>query len=191
MTPFTAFDGTVVLLPLDDIDTDQIIPARYLKGTDKAGLAEHLFEDRRTRPDFPLLAPEAQGAQILLAGRNFGCGSSREHAPWALVGWGFRAIVARSFADIFRENATKNGLVPIALDEPAYARVLAAREADPRLRLHVDLAAQRVAIASDRDASLPFAIDPFAKHCLLHGVDELGYLLGFEPRITEYERRRS
>ncbi|HEU4727928.1 MAG TPA: 3-isopropylmalate dehydratase small subunit [Kofleriaceae bacterium] len=191
MTPFTPFDSTVVLLPLDDIDTDQIIPARYLKGTDKAGLAEHLFEDRRTRPDFPLLAPEARGAQILLAGRNFGCGSSREHAPWALVGWGFRAIVARSFADIFRQNATKNGLLPIALEEEAYARVLAARAHSPALRLHVDLAAQRLAIVGDPGPSLQFPIDPFARHCLLNGVDELGYLLGFEPRITEYEHQRS
>ncbi|HET7502711.1 MAG TPA: 3-isopropylmalate dehydratase small subunit [Kofleriaceae bacterium] len=197
MTPFTAFDSTVVLLPLDDVDTDQIIPARYLKCTDKIGLAAHLFEDRRTRPDFPLLAPEARGAQILLAGANFGCGSSREHAPWALVDWGFRAIVARSFADIFRQNATKNGLLPIALDEPAYARVLAARAARPGLRLHVDLAAERLAVVGDSGgdpggdpgASMPFSIDPFAKHCLLNGVDELGYLLGFESRISEYERR--
>jgi 3-isopropylmalate/(R)-2-methylmalate dehydratase small subunit len=190
MTPFTSFTSTVVLLPLDDIDTDQIIPARYLKGTDKAGLAAHLFADHRARPDFPLLAPEASGAQILLAGANFGCGSSREHAPWALVAWGFRAIVARSFADIFRQNATKNGLLPVALDDAAYARVLDARSADPRLALHVELPAQRVSIAGAAGAAFSFAIDPFAKHCLVHGTDELGYLLSFEDRISAHERRQ-
>jgi 3-isopropylmalate/(R)-2-methylmalate dehydratase small subunit len=189
MTPFSSFDSTVVLLPLDDIDTDQIIPARYLKGTDKAGLAEHLFADQRTRPGFPLLAPEANGAQILLAGANFGCGSSREHAPWALVAWGFRAIVARSFADIFRQNATKNSLLPVALEAAAYARVLEARTAAPDLALHVDLPSQRVSIAGDLGASFGFAIDPFAKHCLVNGVDELGYLLSFEHRICAHERR--
>jgi 3-isopropylmalate/(R)-2-methylmalate dehydratase small subunit len=188
MTPFTSFESTAVLLPLDDIDTDQIIPARYLKGTDKLGLGAHLFADHRARPDFPLLAPAAAGAQILLAGANFGCGSSREHAPWALVDWGFRAIVARSFADIFCQNATKNGLLPIALDAGAYARVLAARAADPALALHVDLPGQRISAAG---ASFEFAIDPFAKHCLIHGVDELGYLLSLEDRICAHERQQS
>jgi 3-isopropylmalate/(R)-2-methylmalate dehydratase small subunit len=198
----------MVLLPLDDIDTDQIIPARYLKGTDKIGLADHLFADHRVRPGFPLLAPEAKGAQILLAGANFGCGSSREHAPWALVDWGFRAIVARSFADIFRQNATKNGLLPVALDDAAYARVLAARTADPALALHVDLPAQRVSIgeAGSRGvgrgsspmgpiggaagASFGFTLDSFAKHCLINGVDELGYLLSFDERIRAHERQQ-
>ncbi|CAN5890822.1 3-isopropylmalate dehydratase small subunit [soil metagenome] len=191
MTPFTSFDGAVALLPLDDIDTDQIIAARYLKGTDKKGLAEHLFADWRTRPDFPLLAPEAKGARILLAGANFGCGSSREHAPWALVDWGFRAIVARSFADIFRQNATKNGLLPIALDDAAYRRVLAARTADPKLVLRVDLPSQRLSIVGEGDASFPFPMDPFAKHCLVHGVDELGYILSFADRIAAHEGQRT
>jgi len=190
MTPFTSFDSTVALLPLDDIDTDQIIPARYLKGTIKTGLAERLFADWRTRPDFPLLAPEAKGAKVLLAGANFGCGSSREHAPWALVDWGFRAIVARSFADIFRQNATKNGLLPVALGDADYARVLAARTANPKLELHVDLPSQRVSIVGDPSASLEFPIDPFAKHCLVNGVDELGYILSFADRITAHERRQ-
>jgi 3-isopropylmalate/(R)-2-methylmalate dehydratase small subunit len=190
MTPFTSFESPVVLLPLDDIDTDQIIPARYLKGTDKIGLGRHLFADRRGRADFPFPASTA-GAQILLAGANFGCGSSREHAPWALVDSGFRAIVARSFADIFRHNATKNGLLPIALDDVSYTRVLAARAADPRVALHVDLPSQRISIAGDPGASFSFEIDSFAKHCLVNGVDELGYLLGLEDRITAYERRRS
>jgi 3-isopropylmalate/(R)-2-methylmalate dehydratase small subunit len=191
MTPFTSFESTAVLLPLDDVDTDQIIPARFLKGTEKVGLADHLFADHRTRPDFPLLAPEARGARILIAGANFGCGSSREHAPWALVDWGFRAIVARSFADIFRQNATKNGLLPIALDDAAYAWVLAARTQSPQLAMRVDLPAQRLAIVGDAAVSFGFEIDPFAKHCLLNGVDELGYLLGFEDRIGDYERRPS
>ena len=190
MTPFTSFDATVALLPLDDIDTDQIIPARYLKGTIKTGLAEHLFADWRTRPDFPLLAPEARGAKVLLAGANFGCGSSREHAPWALVDWGFRAIVARSFADIFRQNATKNGLLPVALNDADYTRVLEARTANPKLELHVDLPTQRVSIVGDATASFEFAIDPFAKHCLVHGVDELGYILSFADRITAHERKQ-
>jgi len=191
MTPYESFDSTAVLYPLDDIDTDQIIPARFLKGTDKAGLADRLFADLRGRPGFPLLLPESRGAQILLAGNNFGCGSSREHAPWALVAWGFRAIIARSFADIFRQNATKNSLLPIALDDAAYARVLAARTADLTLVLHVDLPAQRVALAADPTASFSFALDPFAKHCLINGVDELGYLLGFEPQIADHERRQT
>jgi 3-isopropylmalate/(R)-2-methylmalate dehydratase small subunit len=208
MTPFRSFRSTVVLLPLDDIDTDQIIPARYLKGTDKAGLGEHLFADRRAHADFadfarraPRSAPGVQadgqgaahvdgpGARVLLAGANFGCGSSREHAPWALLDWGFSAIVARSFGDIFRQNATKNGLLPITLDEAAHARVVAARAADSRACLRVDLPAQRVAIAGEPGASFGFALDPFAKHCLVHGVDELGYLLGLADRITAHERR--
>jgi 3-isopropylmalate/(R)-2-methylmalate dehydratase small subunit len=186
MTRFGSLASTAVLYPLDDIDTDQIIPARFLKGTDKAGLADRLFADLRDQPGFPLELPEARGAQILIAGNNFGCGSSREHAPWALVAWGLRAIIARSFADIFRQNAMKNGLVPIALDDAAYARVLAARLADPALVIHVDLPAQQVAFAG---AHARFAIDPFAKHCLVHGVDELGYLLALADRITAYERR--
>jgi 3-isopropylmalate/(R)-2-methylmalate dehydratase small subunit len=187
MTPFASFESPVVWLPLDDIDTDQIIPARYLKGTEKTGLGAHLFADIRARPDFPAMPP---GSRILVAGANFGCGSSREHAPWALVDQGFRAIVARSFADIFRQNATKNGLLPIALDDAAYARVLAARTSSPGVVLRVDLPSQRVSIAGDAAASFEFAIDPFAKHCLIHGVDELGYLLGFEDRIAAHERRQ-
>ncbi len=189
MTPFRSFDATVVVLPFDDVDTDQIIPARYLQVTDKVGLGEHLFEDQRRHPDFPLLAIGARGAQILVAGANFGCGSSREHAPWALVDWGFRAVIARSFADIFRQNATKNGLLPIALDDAAHARIVAARAADPAVTLRVDLPEQRVTMAGDPTASFSFPIDPFSKHCLVHGVDELGYLLGFEPRITAHERQ--
>jgi len=194
MTAFESFSSQLVLVPLDDIDTDQIIPARYLKGTDKAGLGAHLFADRRASPELADFARWCSGQpsrpRLLLAGANFGCGSSREHAPWALLDWGLRAIVARSFADIFRRNATKNGVLPIALDDAAYAQVLAARLADPELALEVDLAGQRVAITGAPGAAFEFAIDPFAKHCLIDGVDELGYLLSLEPRITAHERRR-
>ena len=189
MTPFTTLESTIVVLPLDDVDTDQIIPARFLQGTVKTGLGEHLFADCGRHPDFPLHEIGARFAKILVAGANFGCGSSREHAPWALVDRGFRAIIARSFGDIFRQNAIKNGLVPVALDAAAHARVVAARAADPRSFVRVDLPAQRVSIAGDPAASFGFEIDPFARHCLVHGVDELGYLLGFEDRITAHERR--
>ena len=190
MTPFTTLESTAVVLPYDDIDTDQIIPARFLKGTDKVGLGEHLFCDRRRQPDFPLLAVGAHAAKILVAGKNFGCGSSREHAPWALVDRGFRAIIARSFGDIFRHNAVKNGLVPVALDDAAHARIVAACAADAKLVLRVDLPAQRVAIAGEPGAVFDFAFDRFARHCLVHGVDELGYLLGFADRITAHEHHR-
>jgi 3-isopropylmalate/(R)-2-methylmalate dehydratase small subunit len=188
MTPFTTLESTVVVLPLDDVDTDQIIPARFLQGTVKTGLGEHLFADYGRQPDFPLHEAAARSAQVLVAGANFGCGSSREHAPWALVDRGFRAVIARSFGDIFRQNAIKNGLLPIALAADAHARIVAARAADPRTVVRIDLPAQRVAIAGDA-AAVEFAIDPFARHCLIHGVDELGYLLGFEDRITDHERR--
>ena len=189
MTPtaFTTLDARVVVLPADDVDTDQIIPARFLKGTSKTGLAAHLFADWRARPDFPLLAPSARGAQILLAGVNFGCGSSREHAPWALVDWGFRAIIARSFADIFRQNATKNGLLTIALPDDACRAVERAVAADAAAVVHVDLPAQRVVLPGG--APLAFELDAFAKHCLTSGLDELGYLLSFADRITEHEQR--
>jgi 3-isopropylmalate/(R)-2-methylmalate dehydratase small subunit len=185
MTPFVSLTSTVVPLLSDDVDTDQIIPARFLKGTDKRGLGEHLFTDWRARPGFPLGQPEAKGARILLAGNNFGCGSSREHAPWALVDWGFRAIVARSFADIFRQNALKNGLLPVALDAEAHAAVAAAREADPELALHIDLLDERVSLPGGR--AFAFPIDSFAKHCLLNGLDELGYIFSFAERIASYE----
>ncbi len=187
MTPFTTLAGRGVLLPADDVDTDQIIPARFLKGTAKTGLAAHLFADWRVQPDFPLLAAGAAGAQILVTGHNFGCGSSREHAPWALVDWGFRAIVARSFADIFQQNATKNGLVPIALPDAACAQIERTVASAPAAELRVDLAAERVTLPDG--TAFAFAIDPFAKHCLLSGLDELGYILSFADRITAHEQR--
>jgi 3-isopropylmalate/(R)-2-methylmalate dehydratase small subunit len=189
--PFTTFDSTYVVLPVDNVDTDQIIPARFLKVTDKKGLGDSVFADWRRLPDgsvnvdFPLNRPDAAGAQILVAGVNFGCGSSREHAPWALVGWGLRAIVAPSFADIFKQNSMKNGLLPVAVDAAFHARLVEARHANPRVRIAVDLPAQTVALAGHPPAR--FEIDPFAKECLVHGVDELGYLLERAPDIERYE----
>ncbi len=188
---FTTFDSAYVVLPVDNVDTDQIIPARFLKVTDKRGLGESVFADWRILPDgkpnvdFPLNRPDAKGAQILVAGANFGCGSSREHAPWALVGWGLRAIVAPSFADIFRQNAMKNGLLPIAVDPAFHAQLLEARHANPAARIAVDLPAQSVALVGGPSAR--FEIDPFAKECLVNGVDELGYLLARLEDIKRYE----
>jgi 3-isopropylmalate/(R)-2-methylmalate dehydratase small subunit len=184
--PFTALTATYVVLLVDDVDTDQIIPARFLKTTDKRGLGTSLFADWRERPDFPLDRPDAEGAQILVAGANFGCGSSREHAPWALVGWGLRAIVALSFADIFRQNALKNGLLPIAVDAALHRRLLEARAADPKARITVDVAGQTVGLVGGPAAR--FDIDPFAKECLVHGIDELGYLLARLPEIERHEK---
>jgi 3-isopropylmalate/(R)-2-methylmalate dehydratase small subunit len=176
------------VLRADDVDTDQIIPARFLKGTVKTGLAAHLFADWRTQPGFPLLgAADSSDAQILVTGTNFGCGSSREHAPWALVDYGFRAIIARSFADIFKQNATKNGLLPIALPEAACAQIEKLVGANPGAQLAIELATQSVTLPDGTVFS--FDVDPFAKHCLASGVDELGYILSFADRITAYEQR--
>jgi 3-isopropylmalate/(R)-2-methylmalate dehydratase small subunit len=192
-TPFTTLASTYVVLPADNVDTDQIIPARFLKVTDKHGLGDNVFADWRLRPDgtpnpdFPLNRPDAAGAQVLVAGVNFGCGSSREHAPWALVGWGLRAVVAPSFADIFKQNAMKNGLLPLEVDEGIYARLVEARHGDPKARLTIDLPAQTLTLADG--ASTRFEIDPFAKQCLVHGVDELGYLLDRAPDIERHEAK--
>jgi 3-isopropylmalate/(R)-2-methylmalate dehydratase small subunit len=157
-----------------------------------------VFADWRRLPDgsvnvdFPLNRPDAAGAQVLVAGANFGCGSSREHAPWALVGWGLRAIVAPSFADIFKQNAMKNGLLPIAVDAAFHARVLEARRANPRAQLAVDLPAQTVTLSGHGGATaVHFEIDPFAKECLVHGIDELGYLLERSPDIERYEAKHA
>ena len=187
MAQFTTLTSRVITIPTTDVDTDQIIPARFLKGTSKLGLGEVLFADWRTRPGFPLLAPQAAGAQILVSGVNFGCGSSREHAPWALVDYGFRAIIARSFADIFKQNATKNGLLPIELPGAMCSQIERAVQTRPATQLRIDLPNQRVALPDG--TSFEFAIDPFAKHCLVSGLDELGYILSFADRITEYEQR--
>jgi 3-isopropylmalate/(R)-2-methylmalate dehydratase small subunit len=192
MAQFTTLVSRAVVLPVSDVDTDQIIPARFLKVTDKAGLGDGLFADWRYAPDgsprpgFVLNQPGVKGAAILVAGDNFGCGSSREHAPWALTGFGFRAVVSTSFADIFKNNALKNGLLPVVVDAAAHAALLDLLGKDPQAMLAVDLAAQTLTLPGGKAVSFP--IDGFAKTCLLDGVDELGYLLRFQDRIAEHER---
>jgi 3-isopropylmalate/(R)-2-methylmalate dehydratase small subunit len=160
-------------MPNENIDTDQIIPARFLKVTDKTGLGPHLFADWTPRPD-------PAGAEILVAGHNFGCGSSREHAPWALLGAGFRAVVSTQIADIFRNNSLKNGLLPITVDAAMHAHLAADRG-----EVTIDLALQQIASSEGRTAR--FVIDPFAKECLLRGVDQLGFLLAESDAIHRYE----
>jgi 3-isopropylmalate/(R)-2-methylmalate dehydratase small subunit len=180
-----------VVLPIENVDTDQIIPARFLKVTSKAGLGEKLFSDWRydasgaPKGDFVLNRPEALGARILVAGDNFGCGSSREHAPWALHDYGFRAVVSTSIADIFRNNSLKNGLLPVVVDEPSHAKLLAS----PGAEVTVDLEALEVTLPDG--STTPFAVDPFARYCLLNGVDELAFLLSQEEAIAGFERRAS
>lgn len=192
MAQFTTLTSRVVPLPANDVDTDQIIPARFLKVTDKAGLAEALFfnwrynDDGSPKADFILNQPGSQGAQILLAGGNFGCGSSREHAPWALTSYGFRAVISTSFADIFRNNSLKNGLVPIVVDEAAHRMLFDFLVEVPDAEFTVDLAAQTLSFPN---GSITFPIDPFNKACLLNGVDELGYILSFEQEIAAFEQR--
>lgn len=179
----------------DNVDTDQIIPARFLKVTEKSGLGDNLFADwrigadGRANLDFPLNRPDAAGAHILVAGQNFGCGSSREHAPWALVGWGLRVIVAPSFADIFKQNAMKNGLLPVAVDADAHQRITLARRADARALLTVDLPSQTVSFGAAPIAR--FEIDSFSKECLVNGIDELGYLLERVEDIERHEARHA
>jgi 3-isopropylmalate/(R)-2-methylmalate dehydratase small subunit len=188
------FTTHLVLLPVDNIDTDQIIPARYLKTTSKEGLGEQLFYDWRydaggqPRPDFALNQPRAAASAILLAGHNFGCGSSREHAAWALRAFGFRAVIATSFADIFRQNALKNGLLPIALPAPDHAALADLVSAKPDALVTVDL--ERQAVFTPDGAGIDFSIDPFARHCLLAGVDEIGYVLARDEAISRYEAGR-
>jgi len=191
MPRFTRLTSHAVPLPMADVDTDQIIPARFLKAVDREAMGEHLFADWRTLPDgsqdpdFPLNRASADGARILLAGSNFGCGSSREHAVWALAGAGFQAVIAPSFADIFRNNALKNGLLPVALPDENIREVLSRVESDPRLSLTIDLAQETVSIGSR--PPIQFKIDPFARRCLLEGVDQLGYILKHADSITAYE----
>ena len=192
MPQFTTLTSRVMPLPVNDIDTDQIIPARFLKVTDKNGLADALFfnwrynDDGSPKADFILNQSASGGAQILLAGDNFGCGSSREHAPWALTSYGFRAVISTSFADIFRNNSLKNGLIPIIVDEATHKMLFDLLEEVPNAELTVDLAAQTLTFPH---GSVTFPIDPFNKTCLLNGVDELGYIMGFEKEIAAFENR--
>jgi 3-isopropylmalate/(R)-2-methylmalate dehydratase small subunit len=194
MKPFTNFESRVVPLPINNIDTDQIIPARFLKTTSKQGLDRQLFNDWRydalgnPKPDFILNQPRGQNALVLLAGDNFGCGSSREHAPWALTQFGFRAVISTSFADIFKQNSLKNSLLPIVVPADVHAELFAALEADPNATVKIDLAAQTLTTPSGR--AVEFPVDGFSKHCLLEGVDELGYILGREAEIAAFEAKR-
>lgn len=190
MANFTTLNSRIIPLPINDIDTDQIIPARFLKAIDKKGMGDNLFADWRynldgsPKADFVLNKPESAGCQILLAGDNFGCGSSREHAPWALTSYGFRAVISTSFADIFRNNSLKNGLIPIIVDDATHKMLFDLVEEAPRAELAIDLATQTLSFPG---GSVNFPIDPFNKTCLLNGVDELGYILGFEKEISAYE----
>ncbi len=194
MRKFTTFSSRVLPMPVDNVDTDQIIPARFLKTISKEGLDKQLFYDWRydaegnPKPDFLLNKPEAKGVEILLAGDNFGCGSSREHAPWALTQFGFRAVVSTSFADIFKGNALKNSLLPIVVPREIHGELFRAVEADPQYTVTVDLAAQKLVLPDGR--AVEFPVDAFSKHCMLEGVDELGYILQHETEIAAYEARR-
>jgi 3-isopropylmalate/(R)-2-methylmalate dehydratase small subunit len=193
MNAFIELTSRVMPLLHDNIDTDQIIPARYLKATDKASVAEGLFadwcylSDGKLSPDFVLNQPEYKGAQILLAGDNFGCGSSREHAPWALVGRGIKVVISTSFADIFKNNALKNGLLTIEVDENTHELLCDLLEEIPAAELVIDLEGQRVTMPDG--SYFQFSIDNFSKHCLLNGTDQFGYIQSFEEEIKAYEEK--
>ena len=189
---FHVFTSSVIPLPAENVDTDQIVPARYLKMTDKVGLAEALFRDWRfeadgslKEPRFVLDRPEMAGRRILLVGDNFGAGSSREHAPWALTAWGIRAILSTSFADIFRSNSLKNGVLPIVVDAATHARLFTLLADDPNARLTIDLAEQGILLPDG--STIAFEIDPFSKRMVLAGTDELGYLLTKDAEISTWE----
>jgi len=187
MEKFTPFESRMVTIARDNIDTDQIIPARFLKTISKVGLGDQLFCDWRydaegkPKPDFILNKPEAKSCQILLAGDNFGCGSSREHAPWALTQYGFRAVISTSFADIFKGNSLKNSLLPIVVPPDVHAELLENSSAPVK----VDLASQTLTLPSGREVEFP--VESFSKHCLLEGIDELGYIQQQEPAIAAFE----
>ena len=192
MEPFNTLASQMVAIPGENIDTDQIIPTRFLKTTSKSGLGEHLFADWRYNPDgtpkadFPLNQPTAEKSLILLAGDNFGCGSSREHAPWALMDFGIKVVISTSFADIFRNNALKNGLLPVIVDPETHRQLFSLLEEEPDTVITIDLASQTLTLPDERRATFP--IDSFSKICLLEGIDQLGYLLKHEPQIGGYER---
>ena len=192
MQKLSHIKGSIVAIPINDIDTDQIIPARFLKVTDKQGLGKAAFcdwrylEDGQTpNPDFILNQPDYQGASVLVAGSNFGCGSSREHAPWALIGAGFKAVISTEFADIFRNNALKNGLLPIVVDEDTQQQLFSLAEEDPSTSVAVDVEAQTLTLPDGRQ--VPFPLDGFSKYCLLNGVDQLGYLMNLDDEVRGYE----
>lgn len=192
MNPFTHHTGLVLPMDRSNVDTDQIIPKQFLKRIERTGFGQFLFfdwrylEDGSDNPDFELNRPEYAGATILLARRNFGCGSSREHAPWALDDYGFRAILAPSFADIFFNNCFKNGILPIALDESAIEDVFRRCAEHPGYRLSVDLEQRR--ITDEHGLSLAIEVDDFRRHCLLHGLDDIDLTLQHETAISAYER---
>ena len=195
MEPIKSFISTIVALPIQDVDTDQIIPAKYLKVTDKSGLGDGLFHawrynaDGSPKPDFVLNRPDVQGAQILIAGNNFGCGSSREHAVWALQGYGFKAVISTYFASIFNNNALQKSLLPIVVDEETYYQLVSLFDEDPTTSVTVDLANQKLILPGGQPVGFP--IDPFAKHCLINGLDQLGFLQAEEPAIAAYESTHS
>ena len=185
-------EGSIVAIPVNDIDTDQIIPARFLKVTDKEGLGKAAFcdwrylEDGETpNPGFVLNKPEYAGAGVLIAGNNFGCGSSREHAPWALLGAGFKAVISTEFADIFRNNALKNGLLPIIVDRDTQQQLFSLADEDPRTSVSIDVEAQKLTLPDGRRVTFP--LDGFSKYCLLNGVDQLGYLVDLDDAVQEFE----
>jgi 3-isopropylmalate/(R)-2-methylmalate dehydratase small subunit len=189
MEAITRFTSRTAVLPYDDTDTDQIIPARFLTTTTREGLGQHLFANWRydhsgaPRGDFPLNAADTAGASILVAGRNFGCGSSREHAPWALLDYGFRAVISTEIADIFRSNSLKNGLLPVVVDESTHRWLLA----NPGVEVTVDLERTRVVLPDGREITFP--VERFARYCLMNGLDQLGFLLEHDAAIRSYEER--
>ena len=191
MQPIRRITSRTVVIDSSDIDTDQIIPARFLTTTTKEGLGQQLFADWRYQSDgslqeqFVLNRPQSRGAEILVAGRNFGCGSSREHAPWALLDYGFRAVISTEIADIFRGNSLINGLLPVVVDEPTSQWLLT----HPGAQVDIDLESLRLTLPTG--ASVAFPIEPFARHCLLNGVDELGYLLSKLSDIARFEAARA
>ncbi|MDX1407173.1 MAG: 3-isopropylmalate dehydratase small subunit [Saprospiraceae bacterium] len=195
MQPFESITSSAVPLPVEHVDTDQIIPARFLKMVTKRGFGEHLFRDWRYQSDgepnqdFVLNNP-LFGGQILVAGHNFGCGSSREHAAWALEQYGFRVIVSSAFADIFKNNALNNGLLPIEVPPAFLHSTFESIERDPATQFQVDLPRQQFTVL-DTGATATFAIDPFKKDCLMRGMDELDFLLSLDPEITAFEQRQT
>ena len=195
MEKFTTLTATMIAIPTENVDTDQIIPARFLKVTDKNGLGDNLFFDWRynsdgsPKEDFILNTEQGKQAKVLVAGDNFGCGSSREHAPWAIMGYGFKAVISTSFADIFRNNSLKLGLVPIVVDKETHWQLMSLIEEEPNTEISIDLASQTIQLPDGRPVSFP--IDNFSKICILNGVDQLGYLQNQASAIESYEAQHA